>query len=314
VIFVPFGGHSGAALGEAQSTKQTKEKVMAGKTDDLKMRIEAARAQQETVEAKLASLNSTEAAASQSTAAYVQWRADCDRQSMERERLAKLIEALEAEIVSRDVADVEATLRARYAEKLKINFDLAKQIKKELTRAREILFPLLRAVAAAAQEDMAINSKLPEDLHPLASANHLARGKSELPRTEISNNKIWLWTRADGGHLIGDQDAVEDLGNGRGRLRHGSRLPCVQALFEKREYHPREPMVHATPLWHMRIPYGDAPGGFDGSLISDPRRAIAALDQAVRGPEADRPVEIELRPIPSIGDAANADAPADGAS
>jgi len=39
-------------------------------------------------------------------------------------KAGELIEAFETEIVSRDVADAEAALRARYAEKLKIRLRL----------------------------------------------------------------------------------------------------------------------------------------------------------------------------------------------
>jgi hypothetical protein len=58
-------------------------------------------------------------------------------------------------------------------------------------------------------------------LDPVVPAEILARGKPALPRKEISRERVWLWTKFRDGHLIGDQDAVEDRGGGKGLLRAG---------------------------------------------------------------------------------------------
>jgi hypothetical protein len=59
-------------------------------------------------------------------------------------------------------------------------------------------------------------------------------------------------------------------------------------------------MERTVPLWHMKLPASDGPGFvFDGSRFTDPRAVTAALDQATKAERA-RPVEIELRPIPTI--------------
>src|SRR4051812_34947500 len=120
---------------------------MLDKTENQRKRLAASRADLEALEAEMISMAATEAAASKSADGYRQWRADRDNQTIERERLATLIGTLEEEIAGGDVADAEATLRKRHAEKFRLNAALAKQIRQDLERVNEIALKLMRAVA-----------------------------------------------------------------------------------------------------------------------------------------------------------------------
>jgi hypothetical protein len=240
---------------------------------------------------------SAEAVSSKSAEGYKQWRLDREAQNLERERLTILIETLERDIANNAAADAEAAIRKRHAEKLKLNSALAKQIRQDLERINETALKLLRAVATSAQEDVLLNLQLPDDLEPLVGADQLARGRAALPREEISRGNVWLWTRTEGGSLIGDQDAVEDLGGGKGRFVAGRDFHCTKALFVQVKYHPEEAMERVHPLHAMRLLRSDAPGVlFDGGSFSNPRAVLAALDQIIRLKMRERPVEIELLP------------------
>jgi hypothetical protein len=276
---------------------------MLAKRPEIERRLEAAREELTAAEAAAAAISATEAESIITSEAHFAWRAKRDTANGEVERLGKLIRAIELEAESALLAKAEAKLRGRHADKLKMNSDLADRIRRDLAKANAILLSLLRDVAVSAAEDQMINATIPDDLEPLMTAEFLARGRSALPRKEIGRERVWLWTRVHGGHLIGDQDAVEDRGGGEGMLKSGlSTFPCVKALFEQVTYHPAEPMERIQPVWHMKIPHSDGPGfAFDGSRFADPRAALAALDYAARAKATtERPIEIELTAVPTV--------------
>jgi hypothetical protein len=74
---------------------------------------------------------------------------------------------------------------------------------------------------------------------------------------------------------------------------------CVAAPFGQVEYHPAE-QTHA--LWQLRLPQPGGPGfEFDGTRCNYPADALAELARGTRASEPrERPIEIELRPAPSI--------------
>jgi hypothetical protein len=80
------------------------------------------------------------------------------------------------------------------------------------------------------------------------------------------------------------------------------RTNCVAALFDQIEYHPAEAGERPQPLWQMRLPVSDAPGfAFDGTNLPFPDQVVGALGKAESAKEPrERPIEIELRPVPSI--------------
>jgi hypothetical protein len=290
---------------------------MLAKRPEIERRLEAAREQLAAAEAARDAIAASEPEAIGTAEAHAAWRAKRDNANGEVERLGKVLRAIEEEVENVNLAEAEANLRRRHAEKLKLNTALAKRTQADIARANAILLPLLRDVAASTAEDQAISaalSKLELDLEPVVPAELLARGKPALPRKQIAQERVWLWTKASDRFLIGDQDSVEDRGGGKGMLKAGmSIFPCIKSLFEKVTYHPAKRPEQPVPLWHMKLPASDGPGFvFDGSRFTDPRAVIAALDQATKA-ETGRPVEIELRPIPKISEAADANVSVDGA-
>lgn len=285
---------------------------MLDKTVDQRKRLDQARADLETVERALSALASSKAEASKSAAAYAEWRADHDEKIGERERLSTLVEVLEAEVSAANGVEADAELRKRYAAKVAANAKLAARINSDLAKANAMMLALARDVARSAMEDRLMNRSLPDDLDPLVSADFLARGAPGLPAEVISSERIWLWTFAESGALVGDQDSVVDGGNGRGNVPHSDELAvltkgqlppltkCIRKPFDQITMHPPKDAERLTPLWQIRLldPHGPRVL-FDGSDIFQPAEALAALERTVSAPR-ERPIEIELRPVASI--------------
>ena len=76
----------------------------------------------------------------------------------------------------------------------------------------------------------------------------------------------------------------------------------MAALFDQIEYHPAEQAERPQFLWGMRLPQSDGPGFiYDGARYNYAAEALAEIAKVARTNEPrERPVEIELRPVPSI--------------
>lgn len=277
---------------------------MLDKVSDLAARILEARAELQSIEEQLASLEAAKAEASSSRDEFERWRADYQAAAAERERLTLLVETIERESARAALLDDEAERRALHARQQVANAELARRIVDDLARINSIAVPLLGAVASAAIVDQSINAKLPEGLEPLIPADALARAKPGLPRTEIGRERVWLWTRNDNGAVIGDQGAVRVLGEGKGIVDRSSPLPalrCTPKPFDEVTFHPPEPALRARPLWQLILMDPDGPGVlFDGVEMRQPREVLAALDRAARAQEPrERRIQTEIVPIGS---------------
>jgi hypothetical protein len=274
---------------------------MLDRTVDVRARLDQARADLQTVNNELIALEGEKADASGSRDAFEQWRSDHATATAEKERLLLRIELLEKELARTSALDDEDERRKRYAAKEIENAKLAQRIQTDLAKANAILANLLHDVAKSVAEDQAINANLPDGLASLVSADFLARARAALPRQEITRERVWLWVRADNRALIGDQDAVEDLGEGRGIIKppHVPPIRCMRFLFEEVRHHPAQAGERALPLWQMRLLQPDGPGvAFDGSDLRQPREVLMALRamQAATEPR-ERPVETEIVPL-----------------
>jgi hypothetical protein len=260
-------------------------------------------------------LASAETNARASAETYATWRAERAAAEVEIERLTFLVADLEQPAAQERELNALEAVRNEHAKKRKANAALAVRIRNDLAKANEILLALVRDVATSTYEDLQLNSQLPADLDPIVGADHLARGRPGIPQKEIGREPVWMWTKVADGFIPGDQDAVEDRGDGKGMLRSGlSSFPCMRTLFEQVTYDEEESPERAQPLWHMKIPCSDAPGfAFDGSRFTDPRAVIAALDAPAKA-VTKRLVKVELIPLPSVSGAADADASAEGAN
>jgi hypothetical protein len=268
--------------------------------------LDIARADLATVETELASLIATKGVAIRNSSEFNKWRIDHDARTAERERLLALIEVLEVEAATAEAENADAALRKRYADRKTANVKLAARIKADLAKANSILLALFRDVASAQIEDSAINDRLPEGLGPLIPANELARGRAALPSTEIGRERVWLWADVRNNLLIGDQSTVIDDGGGFGHFGEGPYYrACRAVLVEKIERHPATRAERADPVWQVRLPQADgASTAFDGTRCYSPEAVIARLDDVADGAPAERPVEIELRPLQTTTEAA----------
>lgn len=240
------------------------------------------------------------AAIASSSSDYAAWKAERDANETEIDRLTKLIVILEAEIAAATEAEADNNIRKRYEAQLKANAGLAKRIRADLTKANEILLALIRDVSAAAIEDASINGGLPDDLAPLVSAEQMARGKAALPRKDIATENLMLWVRSDSGYLVGDQDRVEDQGEGRGVLRTGMGWHnCRQQMYRSISFNPAERAEMPQSMFRtIRLPLADRPGlAWDGERVRSARDSLLALD-VPRGENKQRPVETELVLVP----------------
>ena len=213
-----------------------------------------------------------------------------------------MIENLEPIVAAEKLAEGKEELLRRYEAKAAANAKLAARIKVDLTKANNILLNLVRDVAEAAAEDSQINAQLPDDMEPLVPADLLARGRPGLGRKELKKTRVMLWVNARTGGLVGDQDSIHDHGNGRGRIGEGSgTVICQRAPFEQVEYFPAEPAERPQALWQLRLPQPDGPGfEFDGTRCVYPEAVLAELERGARvGEPRERPIEIELRPVPA---------------
>ncbi|RQH15689.1 hypothetical protein [Bradyrhizobium sp. RP6] len=265
--------------------------------------IEQTRADLAAIDTELAALDTAKAAAIRTAASFATWKADFDAKQAERERLAALVDAIEAEDAAAKVAADAAALRQRHADRKAANEKLASRIQADLKKANAILLALVRDVAEAAAEDAAVNAALPDDLEALVPADVLARTRAGLARKDLATERVWLWTLADTGMLIGDQDSVTDCGEGRGRIGTGAYTKlCRLALFEQTEYHPAAPAERPQSLWQMRLPQPDGPRfAYDGTRCNYPAAVLAELARdAIASEPRERPVEIELHLVPTV--------------
>lgn len=267
--------------------------------------LATARSELAAVKNDLTALLAAKNDAARSASAFTKWRTDHATATVERERLVALVEILGTEAATAEAKDADASLRKRHADRKAANLKLAARIKADLARANSILLALFRDVASAQIEDSAINDRLPEGLGPLIPANELARGRAALPSTEIGRERVWLWADVRNNLLIGDQSTVIDDGGGFGHFGQGPYYrACRAVLVEKIERHPVTRAERAGPLWQFRLPQADGPGtAFDGTHCYSPETVIAKLDDTADAAPAERPVEVELRPLQTTTEA-----------
>ncbi|MDA9469624.1 hypothetical protein XH87_34350 [Bradyrhizobium sp. CCBAU 53415] len=264
-----------------------------------------AKADLATVEVALLMLDEAKPTAIRNTATFAEWRVKHDALDAERERLSELIVTLEHEECEAKAAAEAVALRERYDECRAANQKLAARIKSDLKKANAILVALLRDTAQADIATGAVNAQLPDGLEPLVPPEAIARTRAGLPRQDLTSKRTWLWT-TEGGMLIGDQDSVRDYGGGRGRIGQGSYTTlCHLALYDEVEFHPEEPAQRPHSLWQMRLVGASGPHyEYDGTRCNHPHDVLAELARGEIAAEPhERPIEIELRPVPTVDEA-----------
>lgn len=266
--------------------------------------LDQARAALAEIDKEMAALLARKVEASKTAASFDEWRSTHGDIAAERERLTVVIEGLEPIVAAEESGQAKVELLRRYEARTAANQKLAARIRTDLAKANLIMLRLTRDVVEAAAEDTRINAELPDDLEPLVPADIIARGRPGLARRELKKSRVWLWVNSRNGCLVGDQDSIADYGNGHGRIGQGSYTTiCTRALFEQVEYNPSEPAERPTAVWQMRLPQPDGIGvAFDGTRCNSAADVLAELERgaALVGEPRERPVEVELTPVPSV--------------
>lgn len=275
---------------------------MLAKRPEIESRLDDALEDIAATDVALAEIDADLVGAIDNPARYAALRTKRDGVVGEKERLTKLVSALELERNDFARDEAEANLRRRHAEKLISNEELAVRIRSDLERINEVALSLLRDVARSMAEDIAINAALPDDLPRLVTAEFIARGRPALERHEISTDRIWLWVKAGTNFVIGDQYAVNDLGNGKGAYEAGmSKFSCEAKLFDKVEFNPPQSMERPHSLFAMKLVSPDGPGVvYNGDPHFKPASVLAALERLASHVPPERAVEFELRPVAEI--------------
>jgi hypothetical protein len=278
---------------------------MLDKTTDVRVRLEQARSEFAKVETELANLETRKNDASKTRDAFEQWRAHYAAAISEKERLPIVIELLENEFARSETQRVEDEWRERYAALEASIPELAKRIRDDIAKANSIYSCLIRDVVKSNLELQAVNANRPEGLDQLASADFLARGLPSLSREELKRERIWLWVANSNGHVIGDQDQVRDLGDGKGIIENNitKAVRCSAALFDKITFHAPLPAQRPDPLWSIRLVQPDGPGhSFDGEGLSDGRQVLVEMDKRdpAKVDRRSRQVHAELVPIQMV--------------
>jgi hypothetical protein len=276
-------------------------------------KLAAARSDLDAAQRKLSTLLGRENAAATSADRWGQWTAERDVAAAEVARLTALVGQLEADAEAARAHDDAEALQKRVAAARKHNEALAERIRAEGNRLLIELKTLMRDVAKSTLETIALNESLPESEPKVPIADFLARDTAVFPRVDLKTEDVELWSRADNGALIGNQDQVTAIDDQTGYIdANNFRIKCVQRRYRSTTYHPKEALDHPSHLFsQVRLPKFDGPGvSFDGAFMTI--EAVAALDVEPPMPvtKQRRSVQTELVAIdqwPAVGVAAEAD-------
>ena len=239
--------------------------------------LEQARADLDAVNDALTALEAAKAEASKVSATFAKWRASVDEKTGERERLDICIAALEAEVEQQKRDAARADLLSRRAALDKETAALARRITEEGAKSAAVLVQLAEEAKANAVAVEKLNRELSGD-ERLIHADHIARHRDPAPRKNLEETAVDLWVFEHTGALVGDQDCVVELSNGRGTIpatEHSlTNKPVVRKRFRQVRYLAAGHREYADALGSvLRLPRFDAPGMlFDYGHKAEPAR------------------------------------------
>ena len=183
---------------------------------------------------------------------------DADKRQSDRAKLVSLREDAE------DAASVLVETERRHAEALaadeqgrrqavysgaKAKADAAAStLAKTYPAAVRDLLAVLKTLAEAQQAVVMANGQLPDGAEILLDPEMVARGAAGQPREVISDEWVELWGRQDLGTPTDDQESIQDLGRGWGKL-FSDLQPCYRKrLFRKVVFREYVVGSYPTPL------------------------------------------------------------------
>ena len=216
------------------------------------------------IENELSALAASKCEASKTSTAFSKWRSSVNEKTNERERLEIRITTLKTEDEQEERDAARADLRSRRAALEKQTAALARRINEDGSKAAETLIQLAEEAKANAVDVQNLNRELSGD-EQLIHADEIARNRDPTPRKTLEETTVDLWTFQTTGQLVGDQDSVVELSNGRGTIpatEHSlTNKPVIRKQFRQIRYLKPIDRAYADPLGSvLRLPRFDAPG------------------------------------------------------
>jgi hypothetical protein len=182
-----------------------------GRKTEAEKALDTTRADLAAARATLAEINSKEVGALANSVTFAAWSTERNVASAEIDRLERLTAALVSGAETQMRNEADAALRKRIADARKANDVLAERIRSDGQRLLTELKTLMRDVAKATVDTMALNASLPEGEASIGIADFMARDTAVLPRVDLKTEELDLWVLRDTGGLVGNQDAVDGI-------------------------------------------------------------------------------------------------------
>jgi hypothetical protein len=251
--------------------------------------IEQTRADLDSINSRLTTLDAQRADALKTSAAFAKWRLAHEEAELERERLELLVDKLVADLEREKSDAARFALEARRAELEQESAALARRIVEEGTAAAEVLMRLAEQARANAESIERFNRELGDEDAPLFSADHLARHRAPEPRQDIAEDVVDLWVFESSGELVGDPDSVIEREYAKGIILSPMRnIPVERRRFRQVSYLEAGAFEWIKPLGEvLRLPNFNAPGMmFDRGQRVEPsqRRELVELIPAPDAP------------------------------
>ncbi|MCK1618909.1 hypothetical protein IVA96_20170 [Bradyrhizobium sp. 159] len=259
--------------------------------------LEQARADLTAATAALTVLNEQRTDALKTSAAFAKWRLAHEEAELEIERLALLVQKLEADL-EQDAAD--ATVAARAARRVELERQskaLASRIAEEGAQAAAVLVALAEQAKLNAEAVELFNRKLGDDDAPLLSGDHIARYRAPAPRQDLAEDIVDLWTFEQNGEIVGDPDVVVERSYERGYIpSHMRNIQVVRRRFRQITYLEAGERQYLDPLaMVLRLPRFDGPGLlFDRGRVVEPGKPRELIELVPADDALAEPTKAEI--------------------
>ncbi|MCK1753807.1 hypothetical protein IVA78_00850 [Bradyrhizobium sp. 137] len=246
----------------------------------IQRQLEEARADLAAATAALTASDEQQAEAVKSSKTYSQWRLSHEAAALEAERLALLVEKLEADLQQEQTDAAVAARAARRVELEQQSKALASRIAEEGAQAAAVLLALAEQAKLNAEAVELFNRELGDDDAPLLSGDHIARYRAPAPRQNLAEDVIDLWVFERTGELVGDPDLIHEISEQRGIIPPAGGVssratPVVRKRFRQVRYLEGGERLYVEPLATvLRLPRFDGPG-----LLFDRGRIVEAAER-----------------------------------
>lgn len=243
--------------------------------------LDQARADLATAQTRKDQIASSESESVASAQSYAAWRADSEAAAVEVTRLAALVVRREAELqaaIDAAAAAEQSRMESEFEQSAK---EAAKLIAANLAEMSRLARATVRAIAISEQKREAATVNRSPDLPGLVSAEARARTVPAMPRADISEETVTLWTFASNGSPITSPDQAAEVRPTGGREGRLGDSRVEQRDYKRVKYHPQTSIQFADDLVRqLRIPSVRADGvpGWDNwREVTSPHRLLEEI-------------------------------------